>query len=204
VLREPGALDEFRRRCREEPRVESSLIKELWEGDPESAEPVLRLLALAETGNRALTAIFPLVKAKDHRVRALASAMVAKNSQNVEWLTDAFTDPDPRVRANVIEFASRAILRSGLLEEALEDEHHRVVCNAVVRMFEINPERAAALLEQLTTDERPAFRAAAAWAVGATDRIELVELVRRMRNDPVPQVRWNALRSMVRLRKDPN
>jgi HEAT repeat protein len=130
--------------------------------------------------------------------------MVAKNSHNAEWLSDAFNDPDPRVRANVIEFASRAILRVGLLELALQDQHHRVVCNAVVRLFEIDPERARQLLETLTVDERPAFRAAAAWAIGASDRTELLELAQRMRTDPLPQVRWNALRSMVRLRKEPN
>jgi HEAT repeat protein len=85
------------------------------------------------------------------------------------------------------------------LEFATQDPHHRVAINALVGLFQQGD---ASAIERLSNHARhgsPAFRIAAAWALGLTGKPEAWPALNALRDDPVPHVRESALRALEKV-----
>ena len=177
------------------------LLLEHAKDDPRGLPRVLRLLAAVSNGQRLVAGLLPLLESESAPNRELVVLLIARGRTNLAWALAMMNDPDPRVRANVIE-GSRLWSRDiRLLNRAVQDQHHRVVCNGIVSLYRIKPGRARVLLEKNLTHEDWQFRAAATWACGAIGTPELEELVMKMRKDPHPSVRFNALRAATAIRQ---
>lgn len=124
------------------------------------------------------------------------------NEQNIRgWLGD----PDPRVRANLIEFLSRTYPEvewvHEVLREHLSDPHGRVAANSAVGLLRMGIEtEAITRLSEMAAHADPNIRSSAAWAMGQARNPQFSALLDRLRTDADPRVRWNALKSMKRAR----
>jgi HEAT repeat protein len=162
---------------------------------------VLRLLGRISSGTRLVASLLPLLNSEDEQIRAQAALLIARGRPNTAWALEMLKDPNPRVRANVVEGSEGWCRSREFLEQAMHDRHHRVVCNAIVNLYSLAPKRARSALEMVAERSDPLFRAAAAWACGAIGSPELSDLAVRLRSDPHPSVRWNALRAIRALHK---
>ena len=140
----------------------------------------------------------------DERVQSKISLLLARCTRTPTWLEERIRDADPRLRANTIQGlwsakATPEIL--GLLWEAVEDNHHRVVGNALVALILFGDEEALIRLHQLVAHEEADFRAAAAWAMGELRDPCYLDSLQRMAKQEKGIVRQNALKALVRIRK---
>jgi HEAT repeat protein len=111
--------------------------------------------------------------------------------------------PDPRVRANAVEslWTVATPASRGLLEYATQDVHHRVALNALVGLFMQGDANALERMKVHASQGTPAFRIAAAWALGLTGKAEAWHTLDALRHDPVEQVRESALRALEKVPK---
>jgi HEAT repeat protein len=153
----------------------------------------------AEREREAIRRWLPIYRKSDPVLQAKAALMLARANVNTDLLLELMTNPDSRVRANVVEGHQPKAPDYEILQRAIEDSHHRVVCNALVIMADIRPQVAARILRKLTASPDRKFRAGAAWAIGQCAHLQLTSELNLLRTDPHPNVRFNALRSLVKL-----
>jgi HEAT repeat protein len=195
------ALKLFQTAYARDPRIEALLLERAKE-QGEWLPRVLRLLAGVSDGKRLVAGLLPLLQSEEASVRELAVLLIARGRTNPAWALEMMKHPDPRIRANVIEGIRLWSRDMHVLDKAVQDSHHRVVCSGIVSMYRLRPDRARPLLEQQITHEDWQFRAAAAWACGAIGLPELEELVVKLRTDQHASVRWNALRAATAIRRN--
>lgn len=168
-------------------RIDSSLLHSAGDGGsalpalspaPEQLAPLVEAaLLLAEFVARSAGAVdAPRVRS----ALALASGRLAALARLGESL---FEDPDPRVRANVIESLwgrsdDEALAR---FQAALQDSHPRPAANACVGLYLAGRAEAVRELSLLAAHPEPRFRAAAAWAMGRTGHPRFLPLLAEMR-----------------------
>jgi HEAT repeat protein len=162
---------------------------------------VLRLLSEHSDGSRLVPGLMPLIRSADSRLRARAALLIARGTRSEALAAQLLTDPDPRVRANVLEGIADWLSGPQLLRESIRDPHHRVVTTAAVALERHDPEEAARVLRACAENGDWRFRAAAAWAIGQARLAALADVVERLRQDAETPVRWNALRAIGLLRR---
>ena len=108
---------------------------------------------------------------------------------------------DARVRANAVEslWSVNTPAARALLELATQDPHHRVATNALVGLFLQGDADAIERMNSQARHSSPAFRTAAAWALGLTGRPEAWPALNALRDDPIPRVRESALRALEKM-----
>ncbi|HYO84638.1 MAG TPA: HEAT repeat domain-containing protein [Bryobacteraceae bacterium] len=161
----------------------------------------LAVLVRHSSGTRLVAGLNSLMTSDSAPVRAQAALLLARARPNAVWGREMLKDPDARVRANVVEGARSWCNDRGFVADALRDQHPRVVCNAVTLLYRLDAAEALAILHQLANSLDSAFRASAAWACGFLSDPSTYLLVRQLRTDPDPGVRWNALRALTALHR---
>ena len=195
------AVAAFRRLYARDPAADARLLEFMKDGREAEVPRVLQILAAVSDGRRLVPGLLQYLAHSDPRVRAEAALLIARGQPNPKRVLRMLDDPDARVRANVVEGFSTWNRDPDLLNRPLSDSHHRVVCNAVVSLFALHPDRARFFVSRLLEHDDWKFRAAATWALGATGSAELYGLAERMQDDVHPSVRFNALRAMSTLRR---
>jgi HEAT repeat protein len=87
------------------------------------------------------------------------------------------------------------------MRQCLQDSDARVVGNAVFGLHLLKEGDILRLVERMMVDERPPFRATAAWLVGEIGNAEYSGLLERARNDSEANVRLAAKQAMVKLQQ---
>ncbi len=162
---------------------------------------LLTLLSHAQGGARIAHALIPYMRSPDPQVRSKAALLIARSGLNPEWALRQLKDPDPRVRANVVEGIGASPEPRRFLEalrRAAQDPHHRVATTALIVLFHLGEETAAEALRQMASHPDPRFRAAAAWAMGQVGDAQFEPVLQTLRRDPHHAVRFCALRTLVR------
>lgn len=153
-------------------RVLHTLTDPGRERPPESEETiwVLDLVErLLRPESRALIALLPFMKDPDAVVRSKAVRLIARLQKNEAWFLEAIHDPDPRVRANLLEaVAGESNRHPGyvwkLLEMAAADSNYRPAVAALFFMARAGDESAQERLRSMSQHGRetdPARNAAA-------------------------------------------
>ena len=198
--------------------------------DRESLRRCLQLLDSLKPGDRINDFLVPLLTYRDAFVRSKAFDLLlqSSNSQSErrptirdqrlpsqfqktwefnethvrEWLKD----PDPRVRANLIEILGKMYrgvewVRQALLDH-LADPNARVAANSAVALFQMgNEDEATDRLGSMASSQDGDTRNSAAWAMGQIADTRFQETLNKMRTDSDSRVRWNALKSLNRVHK---
>lgn len=165
-----------------------------------------RVLALVNELPASRHILFPLVsllRSPDAQVRSKAATLYGRTSRNAEWVRGRLGEADARVRANAVEslWGEDSDAAQAVLKEASRDRHHRVAANAWVGLDQIGARDVIANLKKMAESEDPMARAAAAFAMGRTGHAEFKAMLARMLKDSSPHARSQALRALVRIKK---
>jgi hypothetical protein len=169
------------------------------------AKRVLAIVNELPACRHILLPLVNLLHSPDPKVRFKAASLYGRTSQNGDWVRKRLSDMDPRVRANAVESlwgmdssSARAVLR-----EASRDQHHRVAANALVGLHRIGAYDVTASLQKMAKGAEPMGRAAAAFAMGQILNVDFKPVLESLLKDDNPQVRSQALRSLIRLKRQP-
>jgi HEAT repeat protein len=173
-------------------------------GDSLSDDQVTRVLQIAEALGAAgmlVPWLRRLTRHADGYIRQKAVMIMCQAGSNPMLVERQLHSPDARVRANAVESLWSVCTPAAhvLLEYASRDPHHRVAVNALVGLFLHGDRSALERINDQTHHNAPAFRIAAAWALGMTGKPEAWPALDALRNDPVPQVRESALRALEKV-----
>jgi HEAT repeat protein len=146
-----------------------------------------------------------LLRHESDHVRARAVRMIARTNQNAGWVSDRLNaEPDPRVRANLIEglWETSSREKKAVFLKGTRDTNHRVVANALVGLCRMEDPEAPHRLREMAKHPSAEFRAAAAWAMGELRDSSFLDILTQIaRTDQGGPCR-NALRALMRIRKD--
>jgi HEAT repeat protein len=167
------------------------------------ASRLLEIVAAITAGARIQTILPNLLWHADPRVRSKAALLIGRFSPNVKWLAQQLSDCDARVRANSVESMWGACLSEAceLFLTAARDDNSRVAGNGVVGLHRAGSLTAVQIVQKLAKHANPAFRAAAAWAMGEVRDPRFLPFLVSMMGDTESSVRRNVIRATVRIRK---
>jgi hypothetical protein len=215
VFNRADAIELANELCRFDPMIDlhvASAFLEKLDGDDNGhidKREVHRVLELVEELSRNPRRVLPLLvalqKYNDSWVRSKLASMWARHVGPTPWVALQLQDPDPRIRANVVEGLWKAPHTSEkrhLLLRASKDPHQRVVGNALVGLALMGDNGVPGRLEALATHPCADFRATAAWAMGEIGNACFRDLLTGMRQDANSKVRQNALKALSRVRKN--
>ncbi|MBZ5605771.1 MAG: HEAT repeat domain-containing protein [Acidobacteriia bacterium] len=173
-LEEAAAL--ARAAVRLDERIDARLLTSLtaasvdWPRDVPMARAgrALEMIDLISDCRRLVMPLIKFTKIPDPKIRSKAVKLIARASQNGGWVESVLSDPDPRVRSNLIEGLVRQMGRGAeqLLRRAARDAHHRVSTTSLLALAQFGDEPAREELQKLAADPREMHRRAAEWALG--------------------------------------
>ncbi|MBL0157053.1 MAG: HEAT repeat domain-containing protein [Bryobacterales bacterium] len=194
---------------RMDPRFDRSIARQAPEAKtpPDRARPnpefLLGLLDALSGGLCLLPLLAPLRESEDPKIRARMALLLGRITRAQDWFQTLEQDPDPRVRANVVESLWSVEGASSLacFERSLQDRHHRVVANALVGLYLQGATSGVSGLVRLAQHHESPFRAAATWAMGRTGDTRFLPVLRQMRRGPDQDsmVVRNALHAIARI-----
>jgi hypothetical protein len=161
----------------------------------------LGILEEMGSGSRINSALVQLLKCSNPAVRSKVVDILIRSSANAANIREWLRDPDPRIRANVLESLSE-VGREGkwiqqILLDNLNDPHGRAAANAAIGLHRLGVEApAVAKLCEMATNGDPIIRCSAAWAMGQVPNVKLFECLNKLRTDANERVRWHALKSL--------
>jgi len=169
------------------------------------AKRVLAIVNELPACRHILLPLVNLLHSPDPKVRSKAASVYGRTSQNPDWVRKRLQEVDARVRANAVEslWGADSALARAVLKEASRDHHHRVAANALVGLHRIGACDVTASLQRMAEAEDPMGRAAAAFAMGQILSADFKPVLESLLKDPIPQVRSQALRSLIRMKRQP-
>jgi HEAT repeats len=137
----------------------------------------------------------------DNFIRSKAVLALCRMRPNRSLIDRQLESPDARVRANAVEALWHAAPGSAtrVFQEALADDHHRVVVNALVGLYYHKDESYYDKMVALAAHPEPRFRAALAWALGRIPEPRLIPLLQTLTQDSSHEVRSRAASSLARI-----
>jgi HEAT repeat protein len=169
------------------------------------ARRVLALVGALPANRRILLPLQNLLRSPDASVRSKAVRLFGRASMDPAWVRKRLDEPDARLRANAVEslWGNDSVSAMAVLREAADDSNHRVAANALIGLHE-NGEDITARLESMAGAADPLMRAAAAFAVGYIEDINFKTLLTTFLKDDNAQVRRQALRSLIKIQRQPS
>ena len=166
-------------------------------GETTAPECLLRALTLIEDSDdysAFYARLCTLTWHSDNYIRSKAVLALCRMRPNRSLIDRQLESPDARVRANAVEALWHAPAGSAIrvFQEALADDNHRVVVNALMGLYYHKDESYYDKMVALAGHPEPRFRAALAWALGQISEARLVPLRERLAADPSPEVRVRA------------
>ena len=167
------------------------------------AERVLALVAGLPRHPRIVPLLIKLLRSTDAALRARVLLLFCQVSNNPKWAERMLAEDDPAIRASAVEslWGTDTPSARALLREASRDAHERVVAGALVGLYLLDAESAAAQLDEMIRHPLAHCREAATAAMGQTRDERFVTLLNSLIKDPDRTVRGTALRALVNIRK---
>ncbi len=112
---------------------------------------LLEILSQAPVRSQTLLRLTPLLRDRNARTQSKIALLLARAEPEGEWIAEGLNDPDPRVRANIVEalwshaseFARQTFARTA------SDPHHRVSANAIYGLYRLGDQSALRRIRQL-------------------------------------------------------
>ncbi len=156
-------------------RLDAKLLSHLtrpervWPDEIPEAEiiRVLEVLDAISDCHRLVMPLMKFVKLRQPHLRSKVVKLIARASQNPGWADMLLADPDPRVRANLIEglAAQNGPNIVDLLRRAAKDPHHRVSVTALLELCRRNLEPGCDAIRRFAVEGNEQYRCAAEWAL---------------------------------------
>ena len=173
--------------------------------DMARSKRALEIVAGLPPNRHVLLSLARLLRHPDAHIRSKAALLYARASRNPDWVRKMLAEPDARVRANAVEglWEAKSPLAAALFREAALDPDHRVAANALIGLHYCSEPEAvmADVLESMVHNNNPLARKAAAFAVGRIMGANRTAILEGLLRDGDPAVRGEALRSLIRIRR---
>lgn len=172
---------------------------------PETNRRILRrglaILEVLSCGSRINSALVQLLNCGNGSVRSKVVELLTRWSTNEANVREWLRDPDPRVRANVLESLAEigqgAKWVRGVLLDNLQDRSGRAAANAAIGLYRLGVTGPAlARLSEMGASEDASIRCSAVWAMGQIPDPALLDVLNQLRGDSEPRVRWLVLKSL--------
>ena len=114
-------------------------------------------------------------------------------------------DPNPRVRANMVEvyWGDKSREALGVFRRGCHDMHPRVVANAALGLYQAGLIESLSILgTELAGHPESGFRSSAAWAIGCTRDPRFHDLLAKLTRDPDANVRLHAFQSLGEIKRE--
>lgn len=175
ILAMPEAIRLARAAIKLDPRLDARLLSHLTRADrhwpdevPESEiAHVLEVLDSISDCRRLIMPLMKFMKLPQKHLRSKVVKLIARASQNSGWTEMLLSDPDPRVRANLVEGIASQNSPSieDFLRRAAKDPHHRVSVTAMLELCRRNLEPGCEAIRKFAIEGDDAYRCAAEWAL---------------------------------------
>lgn len=161
------------------------------------------MLGRGEMDEKRLIALLrPFLKSNDPQIASKCVLVLGRQSKSTAWINGIMSEPDDRMRANLIEalWRRKEPEIEQFLKTALNDPHRRVIANAAYGLYLLGVEAWRTGLDKLLSSDNPAFRISGLWVLKATAAPDAAEQVRQFISDPDPGVSRAAFSVLVALR----
>jgi hypothetical protein len=165
----------------------------------------LELLGCVLSGAKLAPLMLRLLQLSDRTVTSKAALLLGRVMQSPEWFVQHLTDPNPRMRANLVEalwhvehFETRSVF-----DLAAKDRDQRVAANAWLGLYRRGESRSLAGLARMARRPENAFRSSAAWAISQTADPRFARLLEALRIDADVNVRGHAETAVERIAAAP-
>ncbi len=165
---------------------------------------VLDVLNETSTGRRLVPIVGHLVESPDKALAAKATLFVGRRMQSPKWAARQITRLNPEeVRANAVEslWGVKSQSAQELLEGCATDESVPVAGNALVGLHMLGKPGIIEQVMEMVTAEAPEMRTTAAWTMGRIGDAAFIDPLTGLLRDDSPEVRREALRSLLQLNK---
>ncbi len=169
----------------------------------EVVERILEVLNDISVGPRLILPLGHLTSHSDPGVAEKATVLIGRRICNFGWLQRRLETAGPGVRAGLLQglWGRNTAQARITMRKYLQDTSERVVGNAVFGLHLLHEADSVELLKQMMADQRPAFRATAAYLAGQIATPEAKALLSRATKDDAASVRLAAKQSMVQIRR---
>jgi hypothetical protein len=170
---------------------------------PEMVARILDILDKISVGPRLILPVSHLIAHPHPAVAEKTSLLIGRRIRNSGWTLRRLESGGPEVRAGVVQgmWGLNTPEARRTMRKCLQDANHRVVGNAVFGLHLLQEPDIPHLVERMMGDERPPFRATAAWLVGQIGAAQFSGLLARARYDRDASVRLAAKQAMVTARQ---
>jgi hypothetical protein len=171
--------------------------------EPEAIARILDILNEISVGPRLVLLLNHLTSHPHVKVAEKATVLMGRRLCNPAWTQKHLQSGGPEVRAGTVEgLWGRNTPEARLtMRMCLHDVCERVVGNAVFGLHLMREGDIRELLDRMMADERPPFRATAAWLAGQIGQPEFGDLLQRAYQDSDASVRLAAKQAMVKIRR---
>jgi|SRR5579883_70168 hypothetical protein len=128
---------------------------------------VLQVIDATSDCQRLIILLMKFVRLGQPHLRSKAVKLLARASRNPVWADSILSDPDPRVRSNLIERLAEHLgtTAMSMLRSAAQDPHHRVAATALLQLARSGDSPSHERLQAMSADGDDLQKRAAAWAL---------------------------------------
>lgn len=195
--------------CRAEPGVDVRLVRMLIHPpiaeNPRALGRILDILEQLPAMPRLVPILMQVYRVAAKQVRARIATMIGRTHRNEEWVDQRLSDPDSRVRANIVELyiGHSSHLAIDVFRRGIVDSAPRVIANAALGLYYAASVPTLQFLGvQMASSESANERAAAAWAMGQSRDLRFRGVLSRLIRDKDPMVRRQSIRALTVLRRE--
>ena len=172
--------------------------------EPEAVARILEVLNEVSAGPRLILLLSHLTNHPHPSVAEKATILMGRRVCNSGWSQRRLESEVPEIRAGVVQglWGRNSSEARHTMRECLKDSSERVAGNAVFGLHLLGEADVPQLVENLMADERPPFRATAAWVAGQIGEPQYAELLMRAKDDSEASVRLAAKQALVKLRQE--
>ena len=133
-------------------------------------QEMMRVLQIIDGISDCRRLVMPLMKfakLSQPHLRSKAVKLLARASRNSGWADSILSDPDARVRSNMIEGLVEHLGKNAIpmLKNAARDPHHRVAVTALLELARMGDAQSREALEKMSAESKDPHKRAAAWAL---------------------------------------
>ena len=178
------------------------LLPRRYEGecnlDTATVTRVLDILHEISAGPRLILLLNHLTHSANQQIASKATMLIAQRMQNNQAVENYLASDDPRVRASTVEalWGIKTPFARRTMKACLQDPNNRVAGNALFGLFLLDDQSVNGLVERMLRDERPMFRATAAWIMGQIGKPEFRDSLQQALKDRELSVRQAARRAL--------
>ncbi|BDC47688.1 hypothetical protein F183_A00040 [Bryobacterales bacterium F-183] len=194
--------------CRVDPgadiRLVKAAIRAAYADQAIELDRTLAILERIETASRLVPLMMQLYRIAPPRAKARLTTIMARGHRNVQWVDQRMLDPDPRVRANVVEayIGDKSPIAINVFKRGLADCAPRVVANSALGLYFAGSANALKFLGmELAAAPTANERASACWAMGQSRDQRFRHILRSLIAEPHSMTKRQAFHGLVLLKR---